>query len=98
MGRAGSWFCLLGGSLGLLGHALLDVVHGEGDGLGRGKGERGERASVCARPNRLGSSQVARGIRVDKRVFKTGDGRVGTFGSSVVSKARSTTVGETINK
>lgn len=41
MGRIGSRLCLLvlGGSLGLLGHALLDVVHGEGDGLDGGKGE-----------------------------------------------------------
>lgn len=37
MGRVKSWLCLLGGSLGLLGHALLDVVHGGGDGSGWGK-------------------------------------------------------------
>lgn len=41
MGLVGSRLYLLGGSLGLLGHALLDVVHGEGEGLRRGKGERG---------------------------------------------------------
>lgn len=33
-----SWLCLLGGSLGLLGHALLDVVHGDGDEMGLGRG------------------------------------------------------------
>lgn len=43
MGLVGSRFYLLGGSLGLLGHALLDVVHGEGDGLRRGRGEWGRR-------------------------------------------------------
>lgn len=61
MGRVGSGLCLLGGSLGLLGHALLDVVHGEGEELRRGKREW---ASMCVRSNRLGPSQVVGEIRV----------------------------------
>lgn len=61
MGRVRSRLCLLGGSLGLLCHALLDVVHGDGDGLRRGKGEQ---ASMCVRSSGLGPSQVVGEIRV----------------------------------
>lgn len=39
MGLFGSRLYLLGGSLGLLGHALLDVVHGKGDRSRRRRGE-----------------------------------------------------------
>lgn len=82
MGLVGSRFYLLGGSLGLLGHALLDVVHGESDGLRRGRREWGRRFAST----REDSVGVKLCVRSELKSIPTGDGRIGELGSSVVSE------------
>lgn len=89
MALVGSRLYLLGGSLGLLGHALLDVVHGEGDGLRRGKGKKRRRFAS----SRDDSAAVELWVRFELKSIQMGDGRIGELGSSVVSEVRSMSVG-----
>lgn len=85
MDRVRSWLCLLGGSLGLLGHALLDVVHGEGGGLGRRSGRRG--VDLCqVAPTQVKSTRAwdpnykyADGRRADRRTRVIGCQRDSTY-------------------